>query len=75
MARNCKQEHLIQRTDNVRLNRTRVIHIYEADFNLALRVVWHAAMHHAKDLWLVIEGQYRSRPQCNATDPVFIEEL
>ena len=26
--------------DNVRLHRTRVIHIYEADFNLAVGVKW-----------------------------------
>jgi hypothetical protein len=66
---------LFKDPDNVRLHRTRVIHIYEADFNLALGVKWRAAMHQAEDLHLLNEGQYGSRPQRNATDPVFIEEL
>lgn len=66
---------LFKDTDNVRLHRTRVIHIYEADFNLALGVKWRAAMHQAEDLHLLNEGQYGSRPRRNATDPVIIEEL
>ncbi|KAI2496055.1 hypothetical protein MHU86_18476 [Fragilaria crotonensis] len=38
---------LFKDTDNVRLHRTRVIHIYEADYNLALGVKWRAAMQQA----------------------------
>ncbi|KAI2501756.1 hypothetical protein MHU86_12676 [Fragilaria crotonensis] len=66
---------LFKDPDNVRLHRTRVIHIYEADFNLFLGIKWRAAMHQAEDLRLLNEGQFGSRPFRNATDPVFIEEL
>ncbi|KAI2506079.1 hypothetical protein MHU86_8310 [Fragilaria crotonensis] len=66
---------LFKDPDNVRLHRTRVIHIYEADFNLFLGIKWRAAMHQAEDLRLLNEGQFGSRPYRNATDPVFIEEL
>jgi hypothetical protein len=66
---------LFKDTDNVRLHRTRVIHIYEADFNLCLGVKWRAAMHQAEDSNLLNAGQYGSRPYRNASDPVFIEEM
>jgi hypothetical protein len=63
-------------TDNARLHRTRVIHIYEADYNLAHGVKWRAAMQQAEAFRLLNEGQYGSRSfRNNATDPVFIEEL
>jgi hypothetical protein len=52
-----------------------VIHIYEADYNLSLGVKWRAAMHQAEDLQLLNEGQYGSRPNRNATEPVFLEEM
>jgi hypothetical protein len=66
---------LFKDSDNVRLHRTRVIHIYEADYNLAIGVKWRAALHQAEDLKVLNEGQYGSRPNRNAADPVFIEEL
>lgn len=53
----------------------RVIHIYKADFDLALGVKWRAAMQRAEDLRLLNDGQYGSRSHRNAIDPVFIEEL
>ena len=66
---------LFKDTDNVRLHRTRVIHIYEADFNLFLGIKWREAMHQAEDLQLLNDGQFGSRPYRNATEPVFFEEL
>jgi hypothetical protein len=66
---------LFKDPDNVRLHRTRVIHIYEADYNLFLGIKWREAMHQAEDLRLLNEGQFGSRPFRNATEPVFIEEL
>jgi len=65
---------LFKDPDNVRLHRTRVIHIYEADYNLFLGIKWREAMHQAEDLRLLNEGQFGSRPFRNATEPVFIEE-
>lgn len=66
---------LFKDEDNVRLHRTRVIHIYEADFNLALGIKWRIAMYQAEALAVLNEGQFGSRPRRNATDPVFMEEL
>jgi hypothetical protein len=78
----CTRWHTIVNTtlfkdpDNVRLDRTRrVIHIYEADYNLALGIKWRTAMQHAEDFNLLNEGQYGSRTGKRATDPVFIEEM
>jgi hypothetical protein len=46
---------LFKDSDNVRLHRTRVIHIYEADFNLFLGIKWRTAMHQAEDFRLLNE--------------------
>ncbi|KAI2495020.1 hypothetical protein MHU86_19495 [Fragilaria crotonensis] len=66
---------LFKDPDNVHLHRTRVIHIYEADFNLALGVKWREAMQKAEDSQALNDGQYGSRAARCAPDPVFIEEL
>ena len=41
---------LFKDPDNVKLRRTRVIHIYEADFNLILGLKWRMALYQAEDL-------------------------
>ena len=66
---------LFKDPDNIRLHRTRVIHIYEADYNLAMGVKWRSAMHNAESHQVLNEGHYGSRNRRRATDPVFIEEL
>jgi hypothetical protein len=66
---------LFKDSDNVRIHRTRVIHIYEADYNLALGLKWRAAIFKSEKCNNLNEGQYGSRPHRNATDPVLIEEL
>ena len=66
---------LFKDPDNVRLDRTRVIHIYEADYNLALGIKWRTATQHAEAFHLLNDGQYGSRTGRRATDPVLIEEM
>jgi exonuclease III len=66
---------LFKDPDNYRIHRTRVIHLYEADYNMALGIKWRAAMHQAEDLKCLNEGQYGSRPNRRATDPVLLEEI
>jgi exonuclease III len=66
---------LFKDTDNYRIHRTRVIHLYEADYNMALGIKWRAAMHQAEDLKCLNDGQYGSRPNRRANDPVILEEL
>ena len=66
---------LFKDPDNVRIHRTRVIHIYEADYNLMLGIKWRIALYQAEALRELNDGQYGSRPRRNAFDPVFIEEM
>ena len=60
---------------NSKIHRLRVIHIYEADYNLILGLKWRELMHAAEDEGLLNDGQYGSRPNRSAHDPVFIEEI
>ena len=66
---------LFKEPGNVKIHRTRVIHIYEADFNLMLGIKWRKALHQSEALKQLNEGQYGSRPRRNAVNPVMIEEL
>ena len=59
----------------IKIHRTRVIHIYEADFNLMLGLKWPVALYQSEALKQLNDGQYGSRPRRNAVDPVMIEEL
>ena len=66
---------LFKDPDNVRIHRTRVIHIYEADYNLMLGIKWRVALYQAEAFRELNDGQFGSRPRRNAVDPVFIEEM
>ncbi len=66
---------LFKDKDNVRIHRARVIHLYEADYNLMLGIKWRIALYQAEAFRELNTGQYRSRPRRNAVDPVLIEEL
>jgi hypothetical protein len=60
---------------NYKIHRLRVIHIYEADFNLLLAIKWRQLLHHANQHNLINPGQYGGRPGCEAQSLVFLEEL
>lgn len=60
---------------NPRVHRLRVIHLYEADYNLLLAIKWRQATYHAEDNRLLNEGLYGSRPGRSAHDPAFLEVL
>lgn len=66
---------LFKEPGNIRIHRTRIIHIYEADYNLMLGLKWRSALFQAEALAQLNSGQFGSRPKHNATDPVFVEEL
>ncbi len=66
---------LLKEPGNIKIHRTRVIHLYEADYNLAMGIKWRSALFLAESKNLLNKGQYGSRPNKNAIDPVFIEEL
>ena len=61
--------------NNTKIHRLRVIHIYEADYNLLLGLKWRELLYHAEDNNLLHHGQFGSRPQRSAPDLVLLEEL
>jgi len=60
---------------NPRIHRLRIIHLYEADYNLLLAVKWRQGMYKAESKKLLNDGLYGSRPGRSAHDPAFIEVL
>ena len=66
---------LIKDPGVIKIHQTRVIHLYEADYNLAIGIKWRAEVFRAETLKLLHNGQFGSRPKRNAIDPVIIEEL
>ena len=60
---------------NPKIHRLRVIHLYEADYNLILGVKWRELIHDCEDHHLLHPSLYGARPGRGALDPVFIEEL
>ena len=58
-----------------KIHRLRVIHLYEADYNLILGVKWRQVLHSAASKGLINEGCYGSQPGKEATDALFIREL
>ena len=60
---------------NYKIHRLRVIHIYEADFNLLLAVKWRQLLQHANLQGIINNGLFGGRPGCEAQSLVFLEEL
>lgn len=58
-----------------KIHRLRVIHIYEADFNLILAVKWRELLQFADRQGIVHQGQYGGRPGREATSVALLEEL
>ena len=65
---------ILKKPGDTRIHRLRVIHLYEADYNLILSTSWRQAMHTAEDTGVINQGQFGGRPGRTAHDPVFIEE-
>ena len=66
---------LFKERDNIKIHRTRVIHLYEADYNMILGLKWRAALYQSEANNKLHDGQFGSRPRRNAIDPVMLEEL
>ena len=61
---------------NPKIHRLRVIHLYEADYNLILGIFWSRKLvRQAEEKRLFNKGFYGSRPGLSAVDPVLLEEL
>ena len=59
---------------NPKIHRLRVIHLYEADYNLILALKSRSLIHHAEDDKLLNDSLYGARPGRTAHDPVALEE-
>ena len=66
---------LWKESGNIKIHRTRVIHLYEADYNLSLSLKWREALFAAERAHSLAEGQYGSRPRRSSNDPVLLEVL
>jgi hypothetical protein len=66
---------LLKEPNNPRIHRLRVIHLYEADFNLLLGVKWRNIIHHSLDNDTLHPSQYGGLPGRESLIPVFIEEM
>jgi hypothetical protein len=60
---------------NYKIHRLRVIHIYEADFNLLLAVKWRQLLRSADSRDAINHGLFGGRPGCEAQSLTFLEEL
>ena len=52
-----------------------MIHIYEADYNFLISVVWREAIQHAQELGKINQGQYRGCPGRDFKLVTYFEEL
>ncbi len=58
------------------INRLRIIHLFEADYNFFLKIQWDSRLVcRAHDLGLLHDGQYGSTPGRTAMDPVMLLQL
>jgi hypothetical protein len=66
---------LLKEPNNPRIHRLKVIHLYEANFNLLLRVKWRNIIHHSLEQETLHPSQYGGLPGRISLVPVFIEEM
>ncbi|KAI2493732.1 hypothetical protein MHU86_20802 [Fragilaria crotonensis] len=59
-----------------RINRLRIIHLFEADYNLFLKIMWGSRLvNRSVQLNLLNEGQHGSVPGRTTMDPVMLNQL
>ena len=66
---------IFKETGNYKIHRLRVIHIYEADFNLLLAIKWRQLIQSAEMSGTINEGLFGGRPGREAQSLTFLEEL
>lgn len=66
---------IFKESGNFKIHRLRIIHIYEADFNLLLAIKWRQLLHSADQREVLNPGLYGGRPGCEAQSLTFLEEL
>jgi hypothetical protein len=58
---------------NPSIDRLRVIHLYENDYNLLLGTQYRAAVHKAEDANVINDGNFGARTARSSLDPIVIE--
>ena len=66
---------IFKESRNYKIHRLRVIHIYEADFNMILALKWRRLLRETDNKQLLHPGQYGGRPGCEAQSLTLLEEL
>jgi hypothetical protein len=66
---------ILKEPGNTKVHRLRVIHIFEADYNLIRSLKWLALSKHAEDRNLLKDGQYGSRAGRETPALPYLEEL
>jgi hypothetical protein len=58
------------------INRLRIIHLFEADLNLFLKIQWGKRLiRHAKKYNIIHPGQHGSVPGCTTMDPIMLTQV
>ncbi len=58
-----------------KINRLRVIHLYEADYNLILKIMWRRLLRHADNHNALLPDQWGSRPGKNSIEVVVLKQF
>ena len=66
---------ILKEEGNFKIHRLRVIHIFEADYNLLLAVKWRQLIHHCIDNDLLHKSQYGGIPCRDSVTLVLITEM
>jgi hypothetical protein len=66
---------ILKEANNHRIHRLRVLHLFEADYNLILGVKWQQLMRHAEHSHTLNDGQYGSRSGSEASGLNLLEVL
>jgi hypothetical protein len=66
---------ILKDVGNVKIHQLRVIHIYEADFNLLLAVKWQDLLRTSDARSWINDNQFGARPGCEAASLALFEEL
>ena len=59
----------------MKIHQLQVIHIYEADYNFLVGVIWREAIQHTQQLGEINQGQYGGCPDRDCTSVTYLEEL
>ena len=66
---------IYKKQGNVKIHRLQVIHIYEADYNFLIGIVWREVIQHTQKPGKINQGQYGGCSGRDCTSVTYLEEL